>query len=144
MPIDEKIDINDEKPDIDELLCLEIRHFKLTNGEELVGFVMSADRKEFIVHQPYIVEISNGRFSTKPWFQLSDQTIFKIKRDTLIQSSVVANFIKKRFIDIVKADYGIIDNDYDNMLDDTDSGDYDDDFDLDFILSNMGNKKILH
>lgn len=131
-------------PDIDELGHLDVRHFKLVSGEDIIGFVLkkSDDLSKYVVEQPYLVEVEGGRFSAKPWFQLSEQTLFNIKKDHIIQSSIVSNFIKERFIEMVCDDYGIEYGDVEptDALDES----FDESFDSDPSGLYVPDKKLVH
>ena len=71
---------------------LDIRHFKLTNGEEIIGLVNSATENAFIIERPAVVHVSNlGVYMFSSWFPFSDQNLFKIlKTSVVMQSGIIS------------------------------------------------------
>ena len=64
---------------------LNIRQFKLQNGEEIVALVNEKEKDSFIVERPFLVK-SNviGGYIFLPWFPFSSQRIFKIANENIL------------------------------------------------------------
>lgn len=78
---------------------LDIRHFKLTNGEELVGLVSVNNPDNWIIERPVIVNTNlMGGYSFTPWFPFSDAKTFKILKSHIVQHVPVAEMVKGTYL----------------------------------------------
>jgi len=78
---------------------IEVRHFKLINGESVVGFVQHVDETHIHITDPYTIEVYDESFHTTPFFPLSSKkNMFKINLSHIIESSIVDDQIKEYFI----------------------------------------------
>ena len=60
---------------------LNIRHFKLMNGEEIIGLVNQKEPSSYIIERPFQIKPTMmGGFSLLPWFPFSSQKLFKIEK----------------------------------------------------------------
>ena len=66
---------------------LNIRHFKLTSGEELIGLVQHSDENAFVLERPVQIKMNSlGMYMYSPWFPFSDKKIYKLfKRKKLLR-----------------------------------------------------------
>ena len=75
---------------------LNIRHFKLVNGDEIIGLVAVKNDDSYLVERPF--SISNnilGGFQLSPWFALSENKTYKIMKDHVM----VADDVKGVYVD---------------------------------------------
>jgi hypothetical protein len=85
--------------DVNELEELEIRHFKLVNGDEILGFITHEDEETIHISHPYTIEMVGGSFQTQPWFPLSiNKTMFKLDVLQIIESVEVDASVKAHFL----------------------------------------------
>jgi hypothetical protein len=78
---------------------LNIRHFKLLNGEDIVGLVAVKNDDNFIVERPVSVNTNLlGGFQFSPWFPFSEAKQFKILKANIIQHVPVANEVKNTYV----------------------------------------------
>jgi hypothetical protein len=77
---------------------IDIRHFKLTSGEDLICYVQSTTEHAFIVERPAAVKTRNGTFTFDDWFPFSDKKIFKIMKRFIINHVEVVNETKESYI----------------------------------------------
>jgi|TARA_B110000503_G_scaffold22587_1_gene35031 hypothetical protein len=108
---------------------IDIRHFKLTSGEELICYVQSSSEHAFIVERPAVVRCgSDGTWTFGDWFPFSDKKMFKIMKRFVINHTEVVDETKESFIkyscqDIMAAEindgYDQYDYDNDNTMVDT-------------------------
>jgi len=78
---------------------LNIRHFKLMNGEEIIGLVAITNDDNFIIERP--VRLNPGmlggvQFSA--WFPFSDMKTFKVLKSSIIQHVPIAETIKETYV----------------------------------------------
>lgn len=82
-----------------EELNLDIRHFKLTNGDSLIGLVSVNNDHNYIVERPVLIEKSViGTWTFSPWFPFSETKVFKLKKDHIIQHVPVADDVKHNYV----------------------------------------------
>ena len=78
---------------------IDIRHFKLTSGEELICYVQSSSEHAFIVERPAVVRCaSDGTWTFGDWFPFSDKKMFKIMKRFVINHTEVVDETKESFI----------------------------------------------
>jgi len=78
---------------------LNIRQFKLQNGEEIVALVNEKEKDSFIVERPFLVK-SNviGGYIFLPWFPFSSQRIFKIANENILHHVELDEEVKTEYI----------------------------------------------
>ena len=78
---------------------LNIRHFKLMNGEEIIGLVAVTNDDNYIVERPVRLNPSMlGGIQFSAWFPFSDAKQFKIRMSDIIQHVPVAETIKETYV----------------------------------------------
>jgi hypothetical protein len=78
---------------------IDIRHFKLTNSEDLICYVQSSSEHAFIVERPAVVRVSlDGTFTFGDWFPFSDKKMFKIMKRFVINHTEVVDETKESYI----------------------------------------------
>mgnify|MGYP001339642852 CR=1 FL=1 len=82
-----------------EMEGLNIRHFKLSNGEEIIGLVAVKNVDNYIVERPVRLHPSMlGGMQFTAWFPFSDAKQFKIRMSDIIQHVPVAETIKETYV----------------------------------------------
>jgi len=78
---------------------LNIRQFKLMNGEEIVALVHSKDDHMIAIERPCKVH-SNvlGGYQLLPWFSFSSQKMFTIERKHIIYHVEIDNDVKGAYV----------------------------------------------
>ena len=78
---------------------IDIRHFKLTNGENVICYVQSSSEHAFIVERPAAVQVSPaGVWTFADWFPFSDKKVFKIMKRFVINHTEVVDETKESYI----------------------------------------------
>jgi hypothetical protein len=78
---------------------LNIRQFKLTNGEEIVALVHDKNSEVITIERPCRVQTSMlGGFQLLPWFAFSSQKIFTLPRQHIIYHVEIDNEVKDAYI----------------------------------------------
>ena len=78
---------------------INIRHFKLTSGEDIICYVQSSDENAYIVERPAVVLLSQaGVWTFGDWFPFSDSKVFKIMKRFVINHVPVVTETKESFI----------------------------------------------
>ena len=76
-----------------------IRHFKLTSGEELIGLVQHSDDNAFVLERPVSVKLNSiGMWMYSPWFPFSEKKIFKLFKRHVINHVEIDDESKKHYI----------------------------------------------
>lgn len=79
--------------------AIDIRHFKLTNGEDLICYVQSTNEHAFIVERPAAVRVSPaGIWTFADWFPFSEKKVFKIMKRFVINHTEVVEETKESYI----------------------------------------------
>jgi len=81
---------------------MNIRHFKLTNGEEIIALVQQKIEGSWILERP--VSINNtmlGGYSFAPWFPFSNAKTFKIMKDHVLQHVPIAEKVQDTYVKYV-------------------------------------------
>ena len=79
---------------------LNIRHFKLVNGDEIIGLVAVKNDDSYLVERPF--SVSNnilGGFQLSPWFALSENKTFKIMKKHIVNHVMVAEDVKGVYVE---------------------------------------------
>ena len=78
---------------------LNIRHFKLMNGEEIIGLVAVKNKDNYIVERPVRLNPSMlGGIQFSAWFPFSDAKQFKLRMSDIIQHVPIAESIKETYV----------------------------------------------
>ncbi len=78
---------------------LDIRHFKLINGDDIIGLVADRNDDNIIVERPLVVSATLlGGFQFQPWFPFSDNKNFKIMKSNIIEHVGVADDVKETYV----------------------------------------------
>ena len=78
---------------------LNIRHFKLMNGEEIIGLVANKNEDNYIIERPVKLNPSMlGGIQFQAWFPFSNSKMFKIRMSDIIQHVPVAETIKETYV----------------------------------------------
>ena len=78
---------------------LNIRHFKLMNGEEIIGLVAHNNDDNFIIERPVRLHpslLGGTQFSS--WFPFSESKQFKVLKTAIIQHVPIAESIKDTYV----------------------------------------------
>ena len=74
---------------------LNIRHFKLYNGDEILALVQNSNEFNYMIETPVAINFNMmGGFQFTPWFPFSDQKVFRLGKETIITSGGVLQEIK--------------------------------------------------
>jgi len=80
-------------------LLINIRHFKLINGEEIIGLLAIKNDDNFIIESPVLVHNNIiGGYQFTPWFPFSDTKSFKILKSDIIQHVSIAHDAKNAYM----------------------------------------------
>jgi hypothetical protein len=78
---------------------LNIRNFKLINGDNIIALVSSDNPDNYLVERPISVYSTMiGGYQFSPWFPFSDQKRYSIDKHNIMGSSSVVDSIKKEYI----------------------------------------------
>ena len=81
---------------------LNIRHFKLLNGEDIVAAVSAKNKDSWLLERPVIVQNNIlGGFSFAPWFPFSKTKVFKVYFSNVINSTGIDADVKESYINFV-------------------------------------------
>src|SRR6056300_330431 len=81
---------------------LNIRQFKLINGEDVIGVLNVKNDNNYIIERP-VVLLPNllGNMQFAHWFPLSSQKVFKLYKNRVIQHVPVDEYLHESYIDFV-------------------------------------------
>lgn len=78
---------------------LNIRNFKLINGDNIIALVSNDNRDNYMIERPVSVYSTMiGGYQFTPWFPFSEQKRYSIDKHNIIDSSSVVDSIKKEYI----------------------------------------------
>ena len=79
---------------------LNIRHFKLVNGDEIIGLVAVKNDDSYLVERPLNIS-SNilGGFQFTPWFPFSEHKTFKVMMNHIVNHVGVAEDVKAAYVE---------------------------------------------
>ena len=78
---------------------LNIRQFKLLNGEEIIALVNEKDDSNYIIERPYKVNAGMvGGFYFVPWFPFSSQKLFKLSREKIVYHAELDEDMKQEYV----------------------------------------------
>ena len=83
---------------------LNIRQFKMMNGEEIIGLVNQKEPSSYIIERPFQIKPTMmGGFSLLPWFPFSSQKLFKIEKEFIMHSVEIDEDMKTEYIKLAAA-----------------------------------------
>lgn len=78
---------------------LNIRNFKLINGDNIIALVSNNNRDNYMIERPVaIYSTMVGGYQFSPWFPFSEQKRYSIDKHNIIGDSSVVEEIKKEYI----------------------------------------------
>ena len=78
---------------------INIRQFKLMNGEEIIALVTQKEPDSYIIERPFVIRTNIiGGFAFLPWFPFSGQKIFKINNSRILHSVAIDEDLKHEYI----------------------------------------------
>ena len=78
---------------------LNIRHFKLMNGEEIIGLLAIKNDNNYIIERPVRIHPSLlGGIQFSAWFPFSESKQFKVLKSSIIQHVPIAESIKDTYV----------------------------------------------
>lgn len=78
---------------------LNIRHFKLMNGEEIIGLLAVKNDDNFIIERPVRLNAGlMGGIQFTAWFPFSEAKQFKVLKSSIIQHVPIAESIKDTYV----------------------------------------------
>ena len=78
---------------------LNIRHFKLMNGEEIIGLLAHSNEDNLIIERPVRLNTSLlGGTQFSSWFPFSESKQFKVLKTAIIQHVPIAESIKDTYV----------------------------------------------
>lgn len=81
---------------------LNIRHFKLANGEDIIGIVSSKNKDSWLLERPVLVNSNMlGGYSFSPWFPFSSTKVHKILFSNIINSTGIDPDVKESYLQFV-------------------------------------------
>jgi hypothetical protein len=83
---------------------LNIRQFKMLNGEEIIGLVNQKETNSYIIERPFrILPNMIGGFTLLPWFPFSSQKLFKIGNKFIMHHVEIDEDMKTEYIKLASA-----------------------------------------
>ena len=81
---------------------LNIRQFKLINGEDVIGVLNVKNSDNYIIERP-VVLLPNllGNMQFAHWFPLSSQKVFKLYKNRVVHHVPIDEYLHKTYIDFV-------------------------------------------
>ena len=81
---------------------LNIRHFKLTNGEDIVAVVSVKNDDSWLLERPVLVNPNLlGGYQFTPWFPFSKTKVFKVLFSNIINSTGIDADVKESYLQYV-------------------------------------------
>lgn len=78
---------------------LNIRNFKLINGDNIIALVSSDNNDNYLLERPVaIYSTMVGGYQFTPWFPFSDQKRYTVDKHNIIGNSSVVNEMKKEYV----------------------------------------------
>ena len=78
---------------------INIRQFKLLNGEEIIAAVSQREPDHYIVERPFAVRCNMiGGWAFVPWFPFSSQKLFKIAKENIMYHVEIDEDVKTEYI----------------------------------------------
>mgnify|MGYP003655135879 FL=1 len=77
---------------------INIRQFKMLNGEDIIGLVNQKETKSYIIERPFkIIANMIGGFSLLPWFPFSSQKLFKVNNEFIMHHVEIDEDMKTEY-----------------------------------------------
>ena len=84
---------------------LNIRQFKMLNGEEIIGLVSQKETNSYIIERPFrTLPNMVGGFTLLPWFPFSSQKLFKIGNQYIMHHVEIDEEMKTEYIKLAATD----------------------------------------
>jgi hypothetical protein len=81
---------------------LNIRQFKLLNGEEIIAVLNVKNDDSYIIERPVtLVPNILGNLQFAHWFPLSSQKVFKLYKTRVLQHVPIEDYLHETYIDFV-------------------------------------------
>jgi hypothetical protein len=81
---------------------LNIRHFKLINGEDIVGIVSTKNEDNWMIERPVLVSNNMlGGYSFSPWFPFSNTKMHKVLFRDIVNSTGIDPDVKESYLKFV-------------------------------------------
>ncbi len=81
---------------------LDIRHFKMINGDEVLALVNQNNDSNMLLERPVKVNHNMlGGFTLSPWFPFSKASIFRIMKNRIIASVKIDEKVQQNYINFV-------------------------------------------
>lgn len=81
---------------------LNIRHFKLCNGEDIIGIVSTKNDDNWLIERPVLVNQNMlGGYQFTPWFPFSNTKIHKILFRDIVNSTGIDPDVKESYFKFV-------------------------------------------
>ena len=81
---------------------LDIRHFKMINGDEVLALVNQNNDSNMLLERPVIVNSNMlGGYTLSPWFPFSKASIFRIMKNRIIASVKIDEKVQQNYINFV-------------------------------------------
>tara|TARA_R110000868_G_scaffold119820_1_gene317901 strand:+ start:55 stop:447 length:393 start_codon:yes stop_codon:yes gene_type:complete len=81
---------------------LNIRHFKLVNGEDIIAIVSSKNDDNWLVERPVVITNNIlGGYQFSPWFPFSNTKAHRILMDKIVNSTSIDPDVKVSYLDFV-------------------------------------------
>ena len=83
---------------------LNIRQFKMLNGEEIIALVSQKETESYVVERPFkVIPNMMGGFTLLPWFPFSSQKLFKISSNHIMHHVEIDETMKNEYIKLASA-----------------------------------------
>ena len=81
---------------------LNIRHFKMINGDEVLALVNQDNDTNMLIERPVLVNSNMlGGYTLAPWFPFTKASLFRIMKNRIIASVKIDEKIKQNYINFV-------------------------------------------
>ena len=78
---------------------LDVRHFKLLNGDDIIALVADKNDDNIVVERPVVVSNTLlGGFQFAPWFPFSNNKNYKILKSSIVEHVGVAEEVKETYV----------------------------------------------
>ena len=82
--------------------ALDIRHFKMINGDEVLALVNQNNDTNMLVERPVLVNQNMlGGYTLAPWFPFSKASLFRIMKNRIIASVKIDEKVQQNYINFV-------------------------------------------
>ena len=82
--------------------ALDIRHFKMINGDEVLALVNQDNDTNMLIERPVLVNSNMlGGYTLAPWFPFTKASLFRIMKNRIIASVKIDEKIQQNYINFV-------------------------------------------